>query len=130
MSQVHNPNVGDGPIPKPTPRPKAAPKYLNQSGKAAKQRAADKRTLLKNEPATHAGLHYCYIGAHWVQHFDLEHVIDASERPDLRDNPRNHKKACNPHNLAKKAGTLTPPEQARVAAARNQVLEGSDDWNR
>lgn len=107
--------------PRTTPLPPAA-KPLNQFGKAAKGRKADKVALKKLSPATHEGLHFCYIGAHWVAQFDLEHVIDASLRPDLARDPRNHKKACNAHNIAKKNGTLTMDEEIRVQNAIEEVL--------
>lgn len=95
---------------------------MNQRGKAAKGRSADKRTLLKGDPANHEGYHHCYIGDHMVERVDLEHVIDASLRPDLARNPRNHKKACNAHNIAKKEGTLSYIEEIRVQNAIEEVL--------
>jgi len=97
-------------------------KPLKQVGKAAKGRAADRRAIIKAEPATHEGLHYCYIGAHWMPTFDLEHVLDASTYPELARDPRNHRKACNPHNIAKKDGTLTEAEEIRVQTAIEDVL--------
>lgn len=90
---------------------------------ALDKRATSKRELMKEQPATHEGLHHCYIGDHWVKRVDLEHVIDASVRPDLRDNPLNHRKACNRHNLLKKQGNLTVSEQNRVNKERQKVLE-------
>lgn len=95
---------------------------MRQQGKAFKGRAVDKKSLLKREPANHEGYHQCYIGLEWTKTVDLEHVIDASLRPDLENNPHNHKKACNYHNIAKKEGRLTPLEEARVQDAIANVL--------
>jgi 5-methylcytosine-specific restriction endonuclease McrA len=82
------------------------PKPIRQIGKVGKARQADRRRKLKAEPANHEGYRECYICQSLFEHVDLEHVIDASIRPDLRHDPENHKWACNPCNLKKKRGEL------------------------
>ncbi len=126
MSDV-SPKAAPGTLWKPAKREKTPAQGLRQQGKTAKARAADKRSLMKEQPAEHDGRHLCYIGNHWVERVDLEHVIDASLRPDLARDPRNHKKACNAHNIAKKNGTLTEAEEIRVQNAIEQVLFDRED---
>ncbi|MFD4554433.1 hypothetical protein ACFWP5_08895 [Streptomyces sp. NPDC058469] len=108
------------------PVAKKTPKPIKQVGKVGEARAADRKAKLKAEPANHQGLRQCYIGLEWTENVINEHVIDASSRPDLRHNPDNHRYACNPHNLAKKNGTLTKTQQMRVATAVEEVLEATN----
>lgn len=98
-------------------------KPMKQLGKVGKQRAADRKAKLKAEPPRHDGTRQCYIGNEWIEKVVLEHVIDASIRPDLRSNPSNQRWACAEHNMAKKNGTLTMAEEARVQDAIKEVLD-------
>lgn len=141
MASDVQPKAPYGSLQKPPPREKKQPqglkrsalpmrqtplagptKPINQRGKAFKGRADDKKALLKRDPANHEGYHRCYIGGEMTKTVDLEHVIDASARPDLANHPANHKKACNGHNIAKKNGTLTMAEEIRVQEAIEQVI--------
>lgn len=83
-------------------KPKAEPNPIKQAGKVGRARQADKRAKLKAEPANHEGYRICYMCQGWFTYVDLEHVEDASVRPDLRHDPNNHKWACRPCNSEKK----------------------------
>ena len=89
-------------------KPKADPKPIAKVGKVSKARQADRRAKLKAEPADYRGMRQCYLCQQWFVNVDLEHVIDASVRPDLRHEPSNHKWACNPCNLEKKRSLKKP----------------------
>lgn len=116
------PKAAPGTLWKPQKHEKTPLQPLRHLGKVGKQRAADRKAKLKAEPPRADGKRQCYIGLEWTEHVDLEHVVDASVRPDLRRQGRNHKWACNTHNIAKKEGRLTPSEQARVDEAVESVL--------
>lgn len=110
---------------KPEKRGPKKQRPISKAGKVARARADDKRRKLKAEPGRHDGKRFCYICEEWHLDIDLEHVIDASERPDLRHEPKNHKWACTLCNINKKLRRLKPGPQARVDAAREEVLSAT-----
>ena len=134
MSTRVQPPAPFGSLQKPPKREKKEPqplrrtelarptKPINQVGKVTKQRAADKRAKAKSEPVGHDGKRQCYICLYRFLHPVLEHVIDASARPDLRSNPKNHRWACDDCNINKKLGTLSMEQEIRVQTAIEEVL--------
>lgn len=93
-------NKATGPIPKPTKKPKAAPKPIRKSGKVAQAWAAKKKQWFKDNPPNHQGFYTCGICLLHVHKdsVDLDHIVNRSVAPGRRyddDNLQPVHPSCN-----------------------------------
>lgn len=90
-------------ISKPSKQPKK-PKYLKASGKVSRSWAAKKKKWFKENPPNHEGYYICGICRGWVHEsdVDLDHIINRSLRPDLREDDSNLQPAHRSCNIHKK----------------------------